>query len=254
MTGAGRISVVVPAYNEEERLVSSLERIYKYFRQAGHEYELIVVNDGSRDRTAASAREWKPPDCPLTVIDRGVNRGKGFSVREGVQRASGDWIFFSDADLSTPIDEIESFLPRLAAGAEVVIGSRNLPSSRLEVRQPWYRQIMGKVFNLLVRVLAVSGVRDTQCGFKAFSRRAAELLFSRARIDGFGFDVEILYLARKYRLKIEEMPVRWINSPRSTVDPIKDSLRMLKDIFRVRRDDRRGLYDSSRAAAAQSGR
>lgn len=242
MKSSRLISIVVPAYNEESRLLSTLERINEYCRAARLDYELIVVNDGSSDRTAAVAREWKPPDCPLSVIDRAQNRGKGFSVREGVRRARGDWILFSDADLSTPIEEMEKFVERLEAGAEVVIGSRNLPGSRLEVRQPWHRRIMGKVFNLLVRVLAVPGVRDSQCGFKAFSRRAAEIIFSRARIDGFSFDVEILYLARKYRLKIEELPVRWIDSPRSTVDPLRDSLRMLKDIMRIRRDDRRGVY------------
>ncbi len=251
MTSSPLVSVVIPAYNEEKRLVSTLERIDAHCRAAGRPYELIVVNDGSTDRTADAAREWKPADSPLFVIDRGRNRGKGFSVREGVDRARGDWIFFSDADLSTPIEEMEKFLARLESGVEVVIGSRNLPESRLEVKQPWYRRIMGKVFNLLVRLLAVPGVRDTQCGFKAFSRRAAEMIFSRARIDGFSFDVEILYLARKLRLKIEEVPVCWIDSPRSTVDPLRDSLRMFKDIARIRRDDRRGVYDLKPGEKAQ---
>ncbi len=228
------LSVVIPAYNEESRLPATLDRIGDYLRGQDYGYEVIVVSDGSRDRTAAVAQEWRPEDFPLEVIDRKENRGKGYTVREGATRARGKYILFSDADLSTPIEEVEKFFPFFREGFEIVIGSRSLKDSDIVVRQPFHRVLMGRVFNGLVRVLAVGGIADTQCGFKCFSRRAAEEIFPRCRIEGFSFDVEILYLARKLKLPVREVPVRWIDAPGSSVSPLRDSTLMLIDIFRVK--------------------
>lgn len=237
------LSVVVPAYNEEARLVPSLEKIARYLRRQPYAHEVIVVSDGSRDGTAAAALRFRPEGFPLSVIDRKENRGKGYTVREGVAAARGKFVLFSDADLSTPIEEVEKLLPFFQQGCEVVIASRSLKTSEILVRQPWHRQLMGKVFNRIVRVFAVPGVIDTQCGFKCFSRRAVEEIFPLCRVDGFAFDVEILYLARKRGLKIREVPVRWIDSPRSTVSPLRDSARMFREVLALRWSDWRGAYN-----------
>ncbi|MCX6350094.1 MAG: glycosyltransferase family 2 protein [Candidatus Aureabacteria bacterium] len=236
------LSVVIPAYNEEARLVPSLEKVTAYLRRQSYSSEVIVVSDGSRDGTAAAAQHWRPPDFPLVVIDRKENKGKGYTVREGVAKARGTFILFSDADLSTPIEEVEKLLPFFQQDYEVVIASRSLKSSEILVRQPWRRELMGKVFNRIVQFLAVPGIIDTQCGFKCFSRKAAAAIFPLCRVDGFAFDVEILYLARKLGLKVKEVPVRWIDSPRSTVSPLRDSARMFREVLSLRISDWRGAY------------
>ena len=236
------LSIVIPAYNEEDRIISSLDQIAGYLSRRGFPAEVIVVSDGSRDRTGDVVREKmaKVPGLSLVELDR--NRGKGYCVRVGVEQAGGRYVLFSDADLSTPVEEYDKFLPLLQDGVPVVIGSRGLPDSRIELHQSWYREGMGKAFNLLVRSLTVSGIRDTQCGFKAFRREAVRDLVSRQRIERFSFDVELLFLARKRGLKIAEVPVRWINSPRSRVRIVRDSLRMAFDLFRIRWSDFRGRY------------
>ncbi len=239
------LSVIIPAYNEESRLLATLARIYEYLRAQSYGYEMIVVSDGSRDKTAAVALEWKPEGCPLEVIDRKENRGKGYSVREGAALAKGEYILFSDADLSTPIEEVEKFLPLLKSGSDIVIGSRSLQDSEIVVRQPFYRKLMGRVFNGMVQLLAVKGIIDTQCGFKSFSRKAVEDIFSLCLIEGFAFDVEILFLARKLGFAIEEIPVRWINAEGSSVSPIRDSLAMFREICQVRLNDWKGRYTRS---------
>ncbi len=236
------LSVIIPAYNEEKRLVSTLAGIDDYMRRQPYEYELILVSDGSADGTVRVARAWQPPGTPLEIVDRKENRGKGYTVREGVAHARGEYVLFSDADLSTPIEEVEKFLPFFREGYEVVIGSRSLKESELVVRQPFYRELMGRVFNGMVRLLAVRGIIDTQCGFKCFSRKAIEEIFPRCLIDGFSFDVEILFLARKRNLPVKEVPVKWLNAPGSSVSPVRDSLRMFFEICRVRINDLRGKY------------
>ncbi|MFH1037173.1 MAG: dolichyl-phosphate beta-glucosyltransferase [PVC group bacterium] len=236
------ISIIIPAYNEEPRLVSTLQRMYDYLRRQPYGYELIVVSDGSRDGTVRVARQWAPADCPLEVIDRRENRGKGYTVREGAARAQGEYILFSDADLSTPIEELDNFLPLFQESFEIVIGSRSLKDSEIVIHQPFYREWMGRIFNRMVRVLAVPGIIDTQCGFKCFSRRAVEEIFPRCLVEGFAFDVEILFLARQLSLSVKELPVRWLNAPGSSISPVRDSLRMFKDICRIRVDDWKGKY------------
>lgn len=237
------LSVIIPAYNEEPRLVSTLERIDEYLRARDYDYELIVASDGSRDGTVRVARRWQPPGSLLTVIDRKENRGKGYTVREGAARARGEYILFSDADLSTPIEELEKFLPLFSDGSEIVIGSRSMKGSDVVVHQPFYREMMGRVFNRMVQILAVPGIVDTQCGFKCFTRKAVEAIFPRCLIDGFAFDVEILFLARKLRLPVKEVPVRWLNAPGSSISPVRDSLAMFKEISQVRLNEWMGKYD-----------
>jgi dolichyl-phosphate beta-glucosyltransferase len=237
------LSIVIPAYNEEARLAPTLQKIYEYLRARPYLYELIVVSDGSRDETARVAWGWQPEDCPLTVIDRKENRGKGYTVREGVEKSRGEFVLFSDADLSTPIEELEKLLDFSRQGGDVVIASRNLPDSRILVYQPWHRKIMGKAFSLLVRWLAVPGVSDSQCGFKLFSRKAVESIFPLCRVDGFSFDVEILFLARRLGLKVKEVAVRWVDSPRSTVSPVRDPGRMFLEILKIRWNAWKGRYN-----------
>jgi len=239
------LTVVVPAYNEEKRVGPSLEAILRYLERRVFPFEIVVVNDGSRDQTAQLSREILAGCEHHTVIDRKFNRGKGYSVRQGMLAGNGRFLLFSDADLSTPIEELEKLLPPLESGSvQVSIGSRALGGSEVEVHQPWWRETMGKGFNLFVRAIALGGLRDTQCGFKCFTREAAQSIFSVARIDGFGFDVEALYLARKFGFGTREIPVRWINSPDSRVHPLSDASRMLADLLRIRFTDLRGGYRS----------
>ncbi len=237
------LTVVIPAYNEEKRIGPSLERIRGYLEKRSFPWEIVVVNDGSLDQTARISRELLTGCERHEVIDRKFNRGKGYSVRQGMLAGHGRFLLFSDADLSTPIEELERLLPPLESGeAQVSIGSRGLHDSQVEVHQPWWRETMGKSFNLFVRMIALGGLSDTQCGFKCFTREAARAVFSVARIDGFGFDVEALYLARKFGHTIKEVPVRWINSPDSRVHPVSDSSRMLADLLRIRFTDMRRGY------------
>lgn len=236
------LSIVIPSYNEQDRLVNTLEKIAAYLALQDYGYEVIVVSDGSTDRTAAVARGWQPDGFPLEVIDRKENKGKGYSVREGAAKAKGEYVLFSDADLSTPIEDAEKLLPYLQEGFGLVIGSRNMEASELIVKQPFYRQLMGRVFNLLVRTLAVPGIIDSQCGFKLFTRPALAAISPLCRIDGFSFDVEMLYLARRLGIEIKEVPVRWINAAGSSVSPIRDSLRMFRDVCRISLNGRLGKY------------
>ncbi len=217
------LSVVIPAYNEEHRLGATLERVLDYLGSQPYTWELVIVDDGSRDGTAQVAREIAAGG-PVRVLRNEPNRGKGFSIRRGMLEARGRYRLFSDADLSTPIEEVEGFWPHFEAGCGVVIGSRALEESRLEVRQPLHRELMGRFFNLLVRALLVGGIRDTQCGFKMFTAEAAEAVFPRQKMAGFSFDVEVLMLARRAGFRIHEAPVRWINAPGSKVSALNGAL------------------------------
>jgi dolichyl-phosphate beta-glucosyltransferase len=243
MPVAPKLSLIIPAYNEERRLGPTLEKVGAYLRRRRLPYELLVVDDGSHDGTAAlvlAARRRLPA---LRLLRNGHNQGKGASVRHGVMQARAPRILFSDADLSTPIEELEKLEPALLAGADFAIGSRGMRRSRVEVRQPFYRMAMGKGFNLLVQVLAVPGVMDTQCGFKLFTRVAGQKVLGLQRVPRFGFDVEMLYLARKLGFHLSEIPVRWVNSPLSTVNPIADSSQMFFDLLQIRLNDWQGKYN-----------
>jgi len=236
------LSIVIPAYNEEKRLLPTLSKIGAYLSDQGFPYEIIVVDDGSTDNTLQMVKNFACSDNHTVILANEQNSGKGYSVRKGMLSAKGEYIFFTDADLSTPIEEIEKCLPYLTNGYDVVIGSRSMPESDITIRQPWYRETMGKIFNFMVNMVLVKGIIDTQCGFKGFKKEVVKTVFSRCSIDGFSFDVEALYLSRKFNFKIKEIPIRWENSTLSKVNPIRHSFQMFKDLFRIKIKAFKGCY------------
>jgi dolichyl-phosphate beta-glucosyltransferase len=228
------LSVVIPCYNEEQRLPRTIEHIERYLGSGGVAYELILVDDGSIDGTrmimdAAAARN---PAVRLEALPQ--NRGKGRALAEGVAAARGAEILITDADLSTPIEEIDKLRAALGKGAGVAIASRALKGSRVEVSQPIYRVMMGKAFNLLVQAVLLPGIWDTQCGFKLFRADVAHDAFGDLTTDGFGYDPEVLYRAKKRGVKIAEVPVIWRNSAPTKVSPIRSSLDMFRHVLRIR--------------------
>ncbi|OIP40500.1 MAG: hypothetical protein AUK47_08395 [Deltaproteobacteria bacterium CG2_30_63_29] len=227
------LSIVIPAYNEASRLGPTLERVFEWLEAESLDAEVLVVDDGSKDDTAALVRRYCEHFGALRLLQYGANRGKGYAVGHGVVRANGEHVLFSDADLSTPIEEYFTLAAAMGQ-ADVAIGSRAVKGSNLEKRQPLYRELMGRSFNLAVRAAVMGDFHDTQCGFKLFTAAAARQCFARRRLDGFAFDVEILYIARKLGLSIAEVPVHWQHYEASRVDPIKDSARMLADLLRIR--------------------
>ncbi len=242
-SGRPHLTVVIPAYNEERRLGGTLSRIATYLEKSEMSSEVVVVDDGSSDATARLAMELLRGRRGR-VIRNPENRGKGYSVRRGVLEASGRWVLLTDADLSTPIEEHAT----LATAArehdlDVAIGSRALSESRVEIRQNVLRQTMGKTFNRVIRLMTGLPFRDTQCGFKLMDRARVHPLFERMVVDRFAFDVELLYLCTRFRLKVREVPVIWRNSPESKVNVVGDPLNMLLDVARVRWRFRRGLYN-----------
>jgi len=230
-----RLSVVIPAYNEEARILRTLERTVEYLDTTEwRPYEVLVVSDGSTDRTEALVREFAQQHPQVKLLAYQPNRGKGHAVRYGILRAQGEWILFSDADLATPIEELEKLAPYLQQGYEVAIGSRPLRESQLVVRQPFYREWAGRAFNKAVQLLAVRGIHDTQCGFKLFTRESAYAIFSLCRLDGFSFDFETLYYARRLGYSIAEVPIRWMHQEGSKVRMLRDGLKMLRDLVWLR--------------------
>jgi dolichyl-phosphate beta-glucosyltransferase len=235
------LSVIIPAYNEERRLGPSLERIFAHLRKRRKPFEVLVVDDGSSDSTAPLVRRLAKKHRGLRLLMNGGNRGKGASVRHGVEQAKGGLILMSDADLSTPIEAL-SDLEAALGSADIAIGSRAIDRGRITRRQPLFREAGGRLFNLLVRALTVGGISDTQCGFKLFRADSARRIFALQRVPRFGFDVEALYLARKMGLKIAEISVAWENSPETKVRPVRDGLRTFLDLALIRWYDLRGFY------------
>jgi dolichyl-phosphate beta-glucosyltransferase len=234
-----RLSLIIPTYNEARRVGATLEKARAYLRSRDYASEIIVVDDGSTDDTAgATARAF--PD--VRVVRYSDNRGKGYATRAGVAASTGDICLAYDADASTPIDEVEKLWPEFERGAAVVIGSRALPGSRVEVPQPSHRRIMGRVYNLLLRSLGLTRFRDTQCGFKAFDRRVRERVIPKLVIDGFGADCELLVAAQQAGLTAVEIPIHWINSIDTRVRPIRHTLAMIREVLRVRLRAWRGAY------------
>jgi len=228
------LSVIIPAYNEERRVGITLDLFCAYLEDHGYDYEMLVVDDGSTDGTAEVVQARAQHNSRLRMIACARNRGKGAAVRRGMLSAGGELLLFSDADLSTPPTELPKLLEAIEQGYDLAIGSRGLPESDLRLRQSWYREYMGRTFNLLVRMIAVPGIHDTQCGFKVFRKGAAKELFRHQLLPGFAFDVEVLFLARRLGYRVKEVPVVWINSPRSSVRPLVDSIRMLRDLLKIR--------------------
>lgn len=233
MPDAPELTIVIPAFNEEDRLGPTLDTILSWLDARSLEAEILVVDDGSSDGTRELVTTRAAAEPRVRLVANGSNRGKGYSVGHGVQEASGRLILVSDADLSTPIVEYDKLAAELG-DHDVAIGSRALAESNLEKRQPIYREMMGRTFNLIVQALVFPGIKDTQCGFKLFRGPAAKDVFARRKIDGFAFDVEVLFIARRLGMTVAEVPVTWINDEASRVDPIKHSLQMFRDILRVR--------------------
>lgn len=228
------LSVVIPAYNEEVRLPRTLREIHAFLSERGYDAEILVVDDGSRDGTAAAARELGRTLPMIRVLSYGRNRGKGFAVRTGMLAATKEAALFCDADHSTPIGDIDGLWRAFDRGADTVIASRHLAGSDIRLRQPLYRRVMGRAFNLIVSLFGIRGIRDTQCGFKLFRTSLARRIFAATRTDGFAFDVEALMRARQEGSRIVEVPVRWVNAPDSRVRAVRDSWRMLLEILRMR--------------------
>lgn len=238
------LSVIIPAYNEEQRLPSTLEAVLLYLRRDHYApWELVVVNDGSKDGTAELVRRRAEQEPNLRLLENPGNQGKGYSVRHGMLAARYDWVLFSDADLSAPIEE----LPKLFAaieqqGAEVAIGSRALDRSLIGTHQSVFREFGGRFFNLMVQMGTGLRIWDTQCGFKLFRRDAARAVFERQRLERFGFDVEALFVARRLGYRIAEVPVRWNHVDGTKVSMLRDSVDMFGDIARVRWNALNGRY------------
>lgn len=232
------VSVVIPAFNEEKRIGPTIERIRSFCPQHCRLHEIVVADDGSRDGTVALAESLSTKALPVRVLASPVNRGKGDAVRRGMLGAEGGAVLFSDADLSTPIEELDKLFPQLRA-VPVVIGSRAVSDSDLARHQPLHRELAGRTFNLFFQTLVLRGIRDSQCGFKLFTRAAAQEIFPRVTLEGFGFDVEVLYLARKLGYPIAEVGVRWLDDRDSKVRLWRDAPRMFSDLVRVRLTHRR---------------
>jgi glycosyltransferase involved in cell wall biosynthesis len=235
-------TIVIPAYNESERLNESIPRVLEYVNSRGLDAEVIVVNDGSTDDTASIVRQYAANDPRVILVENRGNRGKGYSVRNGMLHAQGAAALFTDADLSSPITEADKLFKALAEGADVAIGSRWLQRELQTERQPLVRQLYGRLFNLGLRIVLGLNYKDTQCGFKAFNRRAIDVVFTRQQIERWGFDPELLYLAKRFRLKTLEIPVEWAHDHRSKISPLRDGLRMGMEVLKVRWNGWLGRY------------
>jgi dolichyl-phosphate beta-glucosyltransferase len=236
-------SIVIPAYNEGERLAATLEQVLAYVHQQQWNVEIIVVNDGSVDGTVKIVREYADKDPAVRLLENHGNRGKGYSVANGLMNARGDIVVFSDADLSSPIEEMPKLLGALEAGADVAIGSRWLNPALQTRRQSLHRQLFGRIFNLLLRALLGVKFKDTQCGFKAFTRRAVRKIVPLQRIERWGFDPELLFLARKFDCRVDEVAVLWADQGGSRLQPLADGMRMFQELMRIRWYDLTGRYD-----------
>jgi glycosyltransferase involved in cell wall biosynthesis len=243
-----QLSIVIPAYNESARIEKTLERVMECVEAQSWDAEVLVVDDGSRDETSAIIQRWMERYPRLHLVQNPGNRGKGYSVRNGLLQAAGDVVMFTDADLSAPMEEAERLLAAIAAGADVAIGSRWMDRTRQTIHQPLYRQFFGRCFNWITRAVMGLPFKDTQCGFKAFKRPAAQVIFRLQRIERWGFDPEILFIARKLKYSIVEVPVTWGHDERSRMSYLKDGMKMLEEMALIRANSVAGRYDEDIAA------
>ena len=240
-----KLSIVIPAYNESARIENALGRVMACVAEQGWDAEVLVVDDGSKDDTAAIVQRWMRNHPRLHLIQNPGNRGKGYSVRNGLLQAAGDIVMFTDADLSAPMEEAERLICAINDGADVSIGSRWLDRTRQTIHQPLYRQFFGRCFNWITRTVMGLPFRDTQCGFKAFRREAAQVIFRLQTIERWGFDPEILFIARKLKFDIREVPVTWGHDERSRISYLRDGMKMLEDMARIRGNSVAGRYDAA---------
>ncbi len=231
------LSIVIPAYNEERNIGEALKRITEFCTLKAWVWELIVVSDGSKDKTNAILAEYLQTHraLPIHAIVNETNSGKGFACRRGIEQAQGQYILITDTDLSSPIKEVVRLIAALEKGADVAIGSRALRAKDCDVQQSFKRHLSGRIFNAIVQMVILPGLQDTQCGFKCFKREAAKKLFKAQVLDGFSFDVEVLYLARKMGYSITEVPVMWMQGMDTRVSLFRDSTRMVQDIFKIKK-------------------
>ena len=242
-----KYSVVIPAYNESARLGTTLDRVLSYVSREQWDAEVIIVNDGSRDGTADLVREYAKRHPCLRLLENPGNRGKGYSVRNGMLNASGELLLFSDADLSSPIEEAPKLFAAILAGADVAIGSRWLRPELQTQRQSLLRQFYGRAFNVALRILLGLNLKDTQCGFKAFTRYAAQNIFPQQQIERWGFDPELLYLARRLKMRIVEVPVAWAHVEGTRISPLRDGLRMFGEVLKIRWNAVTGKYFNTKS-------
>jgi glycosyltransferase involved in cell wall biosynthesis len=248
-----KYSIVIPAYNESARIPATLESVVACIREKQWAAEVLVVNDGSTDSTAQLVRDFAARAPEVRLLENPGNRGKGYSVRAGILQAQGEIVMFTDSDLSAPMDEAERLFTAIANGADIAIGSRWLESGRQTHRQPLYRQLFGRCFNLVCRMVMNLPFADTQCGFKAFTRNAAQTIFQLQTIERWGFDPEILFIAIKRGFRIMEVPVSWAHDERSRMSYLKDGLQMLKELAIVRWNALTGRYNKPIEAILRAG-
>src|SRR5580698_6863037 len=239
------LSIIIPAYNEHARIEGTLERVMSCVQRLGWDAEVLVVDDGSTDETAEIVHKWMEHHPRLHLVQNPGNKGKGYSVRNGLLQAAGDIVMFTDADLSAPMEEAQRLLDAIADGADVAIGSRWMDRTRQTIHQPLYRQFFGRCFNWVTRTIMGLPYKDTQCGFKAFKREAAQVIFRLQTIERWGFDPEILFIARKLNYTITEVPVTWGHDERSRMSYLKDGMKMLEDMAVIRSNSIRGRYDAA---------
>jgi glycosyltransferase involved in cell wall biosynthesis len=242
------LSIVIPAYNEGARIENALDRVLSCVAERNWDAEVLVVDDGSSDNTVDIVHRWMTTHPNLHLIHNDGNRGKGYSVRNGILQSSGQVVLFTDADLSSPIEEAERLFAALDAGADVAMGSRWLDKQRQTIHQPLYRRFFGRCFNWVTRKIMGLPYKDTQCGFKAFKRDAAQVIFRLQTIERWGFDPEILFIARKLGYRIDEVPVTWGHDERSRISYLKDGMKMLEEMYQIRKNSLRGRYDEAIAA------
>jgi dolichyl-phosphate beta-glucosyltransferase len=235
------LSIVIPAYNEEKRLPNTLEQVFHFLEKQPFVSEIIVVENGSNDRTFEIAQEFSDR-LPNVRVLHNEQRGKGLAIQRGVMAAAGEYVFMCDADLSMPVEEISKFIPPQLKNVEIAIASREAPGS-IRYKEPYYRHFTGRVFNTLIRLLVLPGLQDTQCGFKCIRAQVARDIFPYQTLTGWAFDVELLYIARLHGYQIVEIPIDWYFNADSKIRVVRDSLRMFLDLLRIRRNAHRGLYD-----------